>query len=146
MEVATKKSLCVINTIMSAIAYLLLHATIWLNRSNVNATWVYLDIEAAVVFVPALVALGFAFGSCFWSPKNSKIRYIVAAVLSAIPAIIIIIIFACYGSFDKDVLVCTWRIIPATLLYIAVSAIYFAIAFTKIKEAKKQDEPIPYSE
>lgn len=143
MKITIKKNLCVVNTILSAIAYLLLHATVWMARSDIN--WLYLD-ESVALSIPALIATALAFWSIFWNPKNSKKWYIVSAALNAIPAIIFTALLAYHGRFEIDELRRIWRIIPAGILYFAVSAIYFAVAFTKTKVDENQDATIPYSE
>ena len=145
MKTTVKRNLCIISTVLMAIAYLLVHATVWLTRSDIDPPLIFLDSGnwgLLLVLVPTV----FAIWSIFWEPKKHKKWYIVVAALNIIPIILIIVSFTTPKVIGAEELKRLWRYIPAIILYFAVAVIYLVLAFTKNIETPKEKEPIPYSE
>ena len=145
MKITMKRKLCILNTFLCFVAYLLIHACVWLTRNLSDQKWIYVD-SSGIILVLAFVAIVFAFWSVFWNPNESKKSYIVSAVAVAVPAIVLTVLMACGAPYDTYALMQTWRSIPAIILYFAVAVIYLVLAFTKNIETPKEEVPIPYSE
>ncbi len=146
MKATTKKKICIANAILSAVAFLLIYATVWLSRGE-TLQWIYLDGNIIYVALTT-ISLAFAIGGIFVNhqKKSAKGQIITSAIINAIPATMILVEFALAFPLDSYEVLSTWRLLPAIGLYYVSTVLYLIVAFVKTKQEDKADEPIPYSD
>lgn len=146
MKVEIKKGLCIVNTMLAFVAYSLFHAHIWLGRIESEGTWLlYIDNDSWFMCL-TFCALILAFWSMFWNPTKSRISYFICAVPNIVFVTAVIVLYILHGAFTIEEFKRGWKVFASALLYLAVAILYFVMAFTKIKEHKREEVPIPYSE